>query len=98
LLGLGHPDFLERPLGLRVLALGQPVQDIGGLMDPTALAAGLRPHLLDCLPEASAPSATAIRALSKARVALGRAATPARIGRSRARRRSGRRAPSCPPA
>jgi hypothetical protein len=29
-LGLGHPDFLERPLGFRVLALRQLVQDIGG--------------------------------------------------------------------
>src|SRR4030081_3433878 len=30
-LGLGHPDLLERTLGLRLLALGQLVQDIGGL-------------------------------------------------------------------
>jgi hypothetical protein len=29
LLGLGHPDLLERTLGLRLLALGQLVQDIG---------------------------------------------------------------------
>jgi hypothetical protein len=46
-LGLGHPDFLERPLGFRVLALRQLVQDIGGLVDPAALAAGVRPYLLD---------------------------------------------------
>src|ERR1700726_2578383 len=39
LLGLGHPDLLERALGLRLLALGQLVQDIGGLVHPTALAA-----------------------------------------------------------
>src|SRR5271167_2178195 len=52
LLGLGHPDLLERPLGFRMLALRQLVQDVGGLMDPAALAAGLRPHLLDRLPEA----------------------------------------------
>src|ERR1700730_15128265 len=52
LLGLGHPDLLERTLGLRLLALGQLVQDIGGLVHPTALAACPRPHLLDRLPEA----------------------------------------------
>src|SRR3982074_2132366 len=28
LLGLGHPNLLERTLGLRLLALGQLVQDI----------------------------------------------------------------------
>src|SRR5580692_7824043 len=42
LLGLGHPNLLERTLGLRLLALGHP----------TALAARPRPHLLDRLPEA----------------------------------------------
>src|SRR3982074_907170 len=46
LLGLGHPDLLERTLGLRLLALGQLVQDIGGLVYPTALAACPRPPLL----------------------------------------------------
>src|SRR5215475_15712161 len=51
-LGLGHPDFLERPLGLGVLALRQLVQNVGGLVDPAALTAGLRPYLLDRLPEA----------------------------------------------
>src|SRR6202022_4271886 len=50
LLGRGHPDLLERTLGLRLLALGQLVQDIGGLGHPTALAACPRPHLLDRLP------------------------------------------------
>src|SRR6266550_6735229 len=59
LLGLGHPDLLERTLGLRLLAVGQLVQDIGGLVHPTALAARPRPHLLDRLPKAGAPSATA---------------------------------------
>src|SRR5580693_4949398 len=49
LLGLGHPNLLERTLGLRLLALGQLVQDIGGLVHPTALAARPRPYLLDCL-------------------------------------------------
>src|SRR3981081_2149537 len=52
LLGLGHPDLLERTLGLRLLAVGQLVQDIGGFVHPTALAARPRPHLLDPLPEA----------------------------------------------
>src|ERR1700738_1309484 len=52
LLGLGHPNLLERTLGLRLLALGQLVQDIGGLVHPTTLAACPRPHLLDRLPEA----------------------------------------------
>ena len=52
LLGLGHPDLLERPLGFRLQALRQLVQDIGGLVHPAALLAGLRPHVLDCLPEA----------------------------------------------
>src|ERR1700682_365472 len=51
-LGLGHPDLLKRSLGFRVLSLRQLVQDIGGLVYPAALAAGLRPHLLDRLPEA----------------------------------------------
>src|SRR3981189_1878896 len=40
LLGLGHPNLLERTLGLRLLALGQLVQDIGGLVHPTALGRG----------------------------------------------------------
>jgi hypothetical protein len=37
LLGLGPPDLLERTLGLRLLALGQLVQDIGGLVRPRVL-------------------------------------------------------------
>jgi hypothetical protein len=48
LLGLGHPDLVERPLGFRVLALRQLVQDIGGLVDPAALAAGIWPYLRAC--------------------------------------------------
>ena len=52
LLGLGHPNLLQRPLGFRLLALGQLVQDVGGLVHPAALAARLRPHFLDRLPEA----------------------------------------------
>src|SRR3979490_2236243 len=65
LLGLGHPDRLERTLGLRLLALGQLVQDIGGLVHPTALAARPRPHLLDRPPETAV--AVADRALASHR-------------------------------
>ncbi len=50
--GLGHPDLLQCPFGFRLLALRQLVQDVGGLVDPAALAAGLRPHFLDRPPEA----------------------------------------------
>ena len=42
----------KRPLGLRLLALRQLVQDVGGLVHPAALPAGLRPHLAERLPEA----------------------------------------------
>jgi hypothetical protein len=52
LLGLGHPDLLQRLLGLRLLALRQLVEHIGGLVHPAALAACLWPHFLDRLPEA----------------------------------------------
>ena len=50
--GLGHPDLLESTLCLRVPALGQLVEHVGGLVHPTALAAGPGPHFLDRLPEA----------------------------------------------
>jgi len=52
LLGLGHPNLLQGPLGFRLLALRQLVQHIGGLVHPAALAATLRPHFLDRLPKA----------------------------------------------
>src|SRR3984893_12660473 len=51
LLGLGHPDLLQRALGLGVQALWQLVQDVRGLVDPAALLAGGRPHLAKRLPE-----------------------------------------------
>src|SRR4029450_7186912 len=51
LLGLGHPDFLQRPLGFRLLALRQSVEDVGGFVHPAALAARLGPYLFDRLPE-----------------------------------------------
>src|SRR6202035_5306295 len=52
LLGLGHPDLLQRTLGLGVQALWQLVQDVRGLVHPAALLAGCRPHLAKRLPEA----------------------------------------------
>ena len=60
-----------------------------GIMDPAALAAGVRPYLLD---------RSRAHRRWPARAASGRAAIPARIGRSLAPRRRGRRAPSWPPA
>src|SRR5215471_7650675 len=49
LLGLGHPDLLQRSLGLKLLALRQLVEDIGGLVHPAALPACVlvRPSLLE---------------------------------------------------
>src|SRR3954468_3898710 len=52
LFGLGQPDVLERALGLPLQALGQLVQDVDGLVYPTALAARLGPALFKGLPEA----------------------------------------------
>ena len=52
LLGLGHPDLLESPLGFRLLALRQLIEDIGGLVHPATLAARRRLHFFDRLPEA----------------------------------------------
>src|ERR1700719_2035834 len=51
LLGPGHPDLLQCALGLCLLALRQLVQNICGLVHPTALAARLWPNLLERLPE-----------------------------------------------
>src|ERR1700687_2800090 len=56
LLGLGHPDLLERTLGLRLLALGQLVQDIGGLVHPTRV---LGHTSLTACQQPGAPSAPA---------------------------------------
>lgn len=50
--GLGHPDVVQRALGLGLRALGQFVEEVRGFMDPAALAAGLGPHFLDRLAEA----------------------------------------------
>jgi hypothetical protein len=59
LLGLGHPDLLQCSLGLKLLALRQLVEDIGGLVHPAALPARVGPYLFEGLPKPSAPSATA---------------------------------------
>jgi hypothetical protein len=45
------PDVLQRPLGFRLLAVRQFVEDVGGFVHPAALAARLRPYLFDRLPE-----------------------------------------------
>jgi hypothetical protein len=51
-LGLGrHPDRLQGPLGLGVLALWQLVQHVCRLEHPAALLARFRPHLAERLPE-----------------------------------------------
>ena len=52
LAGLGHPDFLQGPLGLRLLTFRQFVENIGGLVHPAALLACGRPQLAERLPEA----------------------------------------------
>src|SRR3984893_12296808 len=60
LLGRGHPDLLERTLGLRLLALGQLVQDIGGLGHPTARWPRVLGHTSStACQKPRAPSATA---------------------------------------
>lgn len=50
--GVGHPDVLQGPLPSRLLAPGQFVEHVRGLVHPAALAARLGPDLLDGLPEA----------------------------------------------
>src|SRR6187549_926715 len=51
-LRLGHPDRLQGTLGLRMLALRQPVQDVRRFVHPAALLPRLGPHLAERLPEA----------------------------------------------
>src|SRR5262245_49618977 len=97
LLGLGHPDFLQRPLGFRLLALRQFVEDIGGLVHPAALAARLRPYLFDRLPESK-------RAIGDRELGANRQPTPLQVEQQFAPRLrtladtvgEGRQAPSCP--
>src|SRR5262245_49502191 len=52
LLGLSHPDLLQRSLGLGLLALRQLVEEIGGLVHPATLPAHLGPYLFEGLPKA----------------------------------------------
>src|SRR6188472_4752392 len=49
--GLGHPDAVQVLLGLGLHALGQLVQNVGGLVDPTALLARGPIDLAQRLPE-----------------------------------------------
>src|SRR5262249_40268426 len=72
LLGLGHPDFLQRPLGFRLLAVRQFVEDVGGFVHPAALAARLRLSLFDCLPESK-------RAIGDRELGANRQPTPLQI-------------------
>ena len=41
LAGLGHPDILKRLVGFALQTLRQPVEDVGSLVHPAALLAGL---------------------------------------------------------
>src|SRR5664279_4083564 len=50
-LGFGHPDFLQRAFGLRLLALRQLGEHVRGLVHPAALLARFRPDLTGGLPE-----------------------------------------------
>src|SRR5437660_11502374 len=50
-LGFGHPDLLQCALGLRLLALWQLGEHVGGLVYPAALLARFRPDLTGGLPE-----------------------------------------------
>src|SRR5262249_26585209 len=68
----GHPDFLQRPFGFRLLALRQFVEDVGGFVHPAALAARLRPYLFDRLPESE-------RAIGDRELGANRQPTPFQI-------------------
>src|SRR5438105_9077630 len=72
LLGFGHPDFLQRPLGFQLLALRQFVEDVGGFMHPAALAARVRPYLFERLPESK-------RAISDRELGANREPAPLQI-------------------
>ena len=51
-LRLRHPDLLQSPLGLPLLAYGEFVEDVGGLVHPAALLARLGPNFAERFPEA----------------------------------------------
>src|SRR5262249_48924409 len=71
-LGLGHPDFLQCPLGFRLLAVRQFVEDVGGFVHPAALPAGVGPHLFDGLPKSK-------RAIGDRQLRANRQPTPLQI-------------------
>src|ERR671911_1090942 len=48
---LGTADLMNRCLSPRVDALGHGVEDVGGLMDPIPLVAGLGEHIPHSTPE-----------------------------------------------
>ena len=50
--GFGHPDFLQSLLGLLLGPFGELIQNVGRLMYPTALGAGVAIDLGQGLPEA----------------------------------------------
>src|SRR5215468_3707229 len=72
LLGLGHPDFLQRALGFRLLAVWQFVEDIGSFVHPAALATRLGPDLFHRLPESE-------RAIGDRELGANRQPTPLQI-------------------
>src|SRR5215813_11068104 len=71
-LGFGHPDFLQCPLGFRLLAVWQFVEDVGGFVHPAALPAGVGPRLFDGLPKAK-------RAIGDRQLRANRQPTPLQI-------------------
>ena len=50
-LGLGHPDLLQRTLGLWLLALRQLGEHVRGFVHPAPLRGSLRPHFTGGPPE-----------------------------------------------
>ena len=55
ILGLGHPDVLQVPLGFGLEGFGQLVQNVAGLVQPAALFARRAVALAQGLPEAGRP-------------------------------------------
>src|SRR5438270_12627012 len=95
-----HPSWylLQCALGPRMLALRQLLQNIGGLVHPPALTAGLWPNLLERLPE---PECT----VGNRELGTDRKPPSSQIEehflpglRSRGHRRLDRRTPFCLPA
>ena len=55
--GVGHPDLMQFLFRLGLQTLGHFIKDVGRLVDPAALLAGLRIDLLDGFPKAQRPVA-----------------------------------------